>query len=174
MSGSNKISPWSEIKDLFEHDDGSLPDIYVENLTAQEIESIYGWVLSLTEIYGEPTLWSIKENKDVPLASYKNPAQDFNAGEVETFHHTLKEFAINGITIPMLGIRVGEDAIDFDYRMGKEWGEKQVEALFNFLAQIKDKAITAKIFQADEGCYEKPNAKFAKAFEQYYQQRKAS
>lgn len=174
MSDSNKISLWDEVKDLFEHDDGSLPDICVKNLNPREIESIYSWVLSLTEIYGEPTLWSIKDSKDVPVSAYKNPAKDFNAGEVESFHHPLKEFAIGGTTIPMLGIRVGKGAIDFDYRMGKEWGEEQVEALSEFLAQIRDKAPIAKIFQADEGCYEKPNAKFAKAFEQYYQQRKAS
>ena len=55
---------WSIVHDLFDTDDGSLPDIFVENLTSSQIANIYSWVLSQTSIYSvdhEPTLWHLEQ-----------------------------------------------------------------------------------------------------------------
>ena len=74
----------------------------------------------------------------------------------------------------MLGIRVDNGALEFDYRMGKEWNEKKVEAVFEFLSLIKDQAPSAEIFRTDEGCYERPSKNFTSAFDEYYKERRMS
>ena len=75
-----RVSLWEELHNLFDQDDGSLPDIFLEGLTDQEIEAVYLWVRSLTEIYGEPTLWSIAEEKNIPIRSIENPVKMFLQG----------------------------------------------------------------------------------------------
>ena len=162
------MNPWSEVHHLFETDDGSLPDIYIENVTEQEKENIYNWVMSLTQPSGNPTVWSIKENMDVPLKEIKNPVKEFIQGNIESYRVALEEFNIDGTTIPQLSICVGTDGIEFDYRMGKEWGNNEVKSLFSFLSSIRNMARKAKIFQAYEGEYESPNREFTESFERYY------
>jgi hypothetical protein len=165
------MNPWNAVKDLFEENDGSLPDIFIENLTHGEMEDIYSWLLSFAEVCDNTVIYSIKEDKNVPIEYYNNPVRAFNVGEVEAFRHGLKEFIINNTVIPQLTLFIGQNEIEFDYRMGKEWGAEQVEALFEFLALIKDRAPSAQITQAYEGLYDKPNTIFTSVFEEYYKNR---
>lgn len=162
---------WNKVKPLFENDDGSLPDIFVENLTTDEINSIYKWILSISCIDGEPTVWSFKKQKDIAVSSLKNAAKAFNLGEIESFRHLLKEFDINGTLIPQLSVCIEKGEISFDYRKGKEWGPEQVKALFEFLSRIKDRAKKVRIIQADECSYEEPNILFNRIFDKYYSER---
>lgn len=152
---------------LFENDDGSLPDIFVENISANESIEIYSWVLSLTKPYGEPTLWSLEEERDIKVSDIPNPAQYYVQGKSESFRHCLEEFEINGTKIPQLTIALNESRVEFDYRMGKEWGEKELNALFEFLYRIKLIVTGAKITHAHEGYHFKPNTEFSKLFESY-------
>jgi hypothetical protein len=159
---------WNELKDFFDEDDGSLPDIFIENLTGPEKEDIFGWILGIVKFSANSSVYSLKENKAVPAISYSNPVRDFNKGEIEPFRFALKEVRIKDIFIPLSSIGVGFNEIEFDYQMGKEWGPLQVEALLEFLAQIKDKVPAARIIQAYEGMYNEPNLVFTKVFDEYY------
>ena len=51
--------------------------------------------------------------------------------------------------------------------MGKEWGPKEVRALFNFLKHIKTIAPTSVIQQSDAGNEAKPNIEFTLAFDKF-------
>ncbi len=134
---------------------------------------IYSWILTITEIFDNTFIYSVIEDKNIPIEHYKNPVKAFNAGEIEAFRHGLKQFKINNTIIPQLTLFVGQNRIEFDYRMGENWGAQQVEALFEFLALIKDRAPSAKIIQADEGYYDRPNTIFTSVFEEYYKRRSA-
>lgn len=158
---------WEELHHLFEIDDGSLPDIFVENISPNESVEIYSWVLSLTKPYGQPTLWSLEEERDIKITELSNPALYYMQGKSESFRHGLVEFEICGTKIPQLSIAVNESGVEFDYRMGAEWGGKELDALFHFLYQIKRLAPTANIFQAYEGGYHKPNKEFSESFDDY-------
>jgi hypothetical protein len=164
------MSLWDQVKDFFEEEGGPLPDIFVDQLSREEVELTYAWVMSVSRLCGGPQLWSIKEDRNIPIAEFENPARDFNAGEVEMFHHTF-DAEINGTAIPTLGVFVEVQALVFDYRSGKEWGEKQVEALFEFLALIKDRCPYARIY---EGGRDMPSVQFVSAFEQYHARRPRS
>ena len=158
---------WEELHHLFEIDDGSLPDIFVENISPNESVEIYSWVLSLTKPYGQPTLWSLEEERDIKITELSNPALYYMQGKSESFRHGLVEFEICGTKIPQLSIAVNESGVEFDYRMRTEWEVKELDALFHFLYQIKRLAPTANIFQAYEGGYHKPNKEFSKSFNDY-------
>jgi len=158
---------WEELHHLFENDDGSLPDIFVENISPNESVEIYSWVLSLTKPCGEPTLWSLEEDRDIKITEISNPALYYIQGKSESFRHGLEEFEINGTKIPQLTIALNESGVEFDYRKGKEWGVKEIDALFEFLYQIKGLAPSAKITQAYEGGHHEPNKEFSKSFEDY-------
>ncbi|VAW59317.1 hypothetical protein MNBD_GAMMA11-1417 [hydrothermal vent metagenome] len=159
---------WNHLSHLFEKDDGSLPDIFVENISEQEQEKIYSWIMSISKPYGNPIVWSNKENRDIQIADIESPVRQFVDGNIESFRFELEGLKIEGILIPQLTICVNLNEVEFDYRMGKEWGQKELKALFVFLSEIKQIAENAKILQADEGRYENPNNEFTEAFETYY------
>ena len=149
---------------LFATDDGSLPDIFVENLEATQIAEIYAFVMSLTQIAGNPVLWNLRTKADTPIRSVPDPVAMFRARDCEPFRHALNEFAFAGAQIPQLSMAVDSlSSLSFDYRMGSAWGPNQISALLSFLCKIKTIAPQARIFQSDEGSYDKPNMAFQNA-----------
>ena len=145
---------WPQLHDLFDTDDGSLPDIFVENLSSDQVVTIYRWVRSQCEIYcddGEPTLWHCEQERDVSIKSLRDPAQLVISGRAERFRHGLKKFSISGVELPQLTVAVSPNEIEFDYRMGSQWGPSQVAALFDFLWSIQEMAPDAKISHSHEG-----------------------
>lgn len=111
---------WNELKDFFEENDGSLPDIFIENLTGLEKEEIFGWILGISKFSADSSVYSPKENKPVLTISYSNLVRDFNKGEIEPFRFSLKELKIKETIIPLSSIAVGFNEIELDYQMGKE------------------------------------------------------
>ncbi|MBU6955599.1 hypothetical protein [Hahella sp. HN01] len=144
-----------------------MPDIWVENITQDELVKIYGWVMSLTRPAGDAMLWSLEEDRDMLISEIADPALYFVQGKAESFRHLLDVFAMNGVAIPQLSICLGDSGVEFDYRMGNEWGPKEVNALFEFLYEIKRIAPSAKVTQSYEGAYYSPGSDFALAFEEY-------
>jgi hypothetical protein len=168
------MSIWNKLHHLFDEDDGSLPDIFVEGISPEESVEIYSWVLSLTKPYGEPCLWSLEEEKDIRIVDIPNPALYYIQGKAESFRHGLEVFSFNGVEIPQLSICIGKSGVEFDYRMGKNWGPKELIALFDLLIQIKRVAPNAKITQAYEGGYHRQNNEFSIVFEEYVNEHSSS
>lgn len=158
---------WHNLHHLFDKDDGSLPDIFINDISPEESVEIYCWVLSLTTIFGDPTLWSTEEERDIKIKDIANPALYYTEGKAESFRHGLEIFSINGVQIPQLTIGVGESYVEFDYRKGNEWGEKELVALFAFLQHITCMAPAAKIIHAFEGSHDDPNNEFTEIFGEY-------
>jgi hypothetical protein len=145
---------WPQLSDLFETDDGSLPDIFVENLSDDQVRTIYHWIRTLGDIYcehGDPTLWDREQQSAVLIKSLDDPAQLVIDGRVEPFRHGLTQFSLSGVRLPQLTVAVSPNEIEFDYRMGSEWGPSQVAALFDFLWTIQQMAPPAKISHSHEG-----------------------
>jgi hypothetical protein len=158
------MGPWSDVKHLFEIDDGMLPDIYVENLSNEEIVWAYEWVMRQCTIAHSPTLWSKDQKRDIPIKEVLHPAREFVGGRVESFRHCLAALRIDGVEMPELSISVERGGVSFDYRPGADWNEQKVFAMFRFLLALKRNVPNARILQADEGSYSNPNSEFAVAF----------
>jgi hypothetical protein len=105
---------WEKVHHLFDTDDGSLPDIFIKNITENESIKIYSWVLSLTQPQKNTYVWSIKDNKDILITDLVNPAQEYVQGNFELFRYCLEEFVFYGINIPQLSISIGETGIDLE------------------------------------------------------------
>lgn len=161
------MNPWPRVKHLFEPDDGSLPDIFVQGLSSEQVVLVYEWVLSQCAIEGEPTLWSLAVGRDLPIREVAYPARAFARGEVESFRHCLAGLVIATVELPTLSISVESAGVSFDYRMGPEWGEPEVLALFEFLRLLRQLVPNAHVFQADEGGYEHPSPEFSQALQAY-------
>jgi hypothetical protein len=168
-----RLSIWEELNHLFAVDDGSIPDIYVEPLTSDEVVNLYKKVMSRAHVYDDPTVWSREESRDVPLKQLSRPAELVVRGKIESFRHGLVGLESNGVQLPDLTICVEPNGISFDYKMGKRWGPKEVESLFEFLWDLVQDLPNAKVFHADEGMYEKPTEVFSRVWEQYGNNRRS-
>lgn len=161
------MNPWPKVEHLFETDDGSLLDIYVENISAEEIVDLYEWLMTQCKIAHNPTLWSVEMQKSIPIRNVSRPAKAFVEGRVETFRHCLQGLHINGIELPELSVSLEPNGVSFDYRMGTHWTEVTTVALLELLRQILRRAPEARIFRTDEGAYSHPSTKFSEAFTAY-------
>lgn len=160
---------WLDVQHLFIDDDGSLPDVFIEGLSRRELVEIYTWIMGLTEVSGDPTVWSVAESKDLKVRELTQcPVELFLNGSIESFRHGLIEFKFDGVKIPQLTIAIFEvSAIEFDYRMGDEWRSKEAAAFFEFLAVIKQMAPAARISRAEEGRCKHPDIEFEVELQSY-------
>lgn len=171
MPNSIKNSIWALVQKLFNDDElesRSLPDIYVDNLTAGQQVKIYDWLMSQCKIWGEPCLWDIELEKDILIRDYPHPAQAFIDGRVECFRHCLDELTINEVNMPMLSIFFADNEFIFDYEIGNEWNQDSVVALFEMFYQILLIAPNAQIYRTNEWD-NSPSIEFSEAFNLYLQ-----
>lgn len=161
------VNPWPMVRQFFEADDGSLPEIQLENFTDEQFVSVYESVMSQCSIVGEPTVWSESNEKDIPLREVARPAHELISGRIEMFRHGLADLRIDGTRLPLLTICLEKGYISFDYSMGSEWNQQTVAALFEFLWQIQQKFPHAPISQNDEGMHDTPNLEFSEAMMTY-------
>ena len=162
-----RMSPWHEVRHLFERDDGSLPDIFFENLSPEQLVAAYEWLSSQCEVPHHATVWSTEQQQDVPLCEVPFPARAFCQGRIESFRHSLEGLSVGGVALPTLSVCLLLTELSLDYRMGSEWNERKVIALFELLRHLRQIAPQARIVQADEGGYKTPNIEFSRALEAY-------
>ncbi|WP_162246085.1 hypothetical protein [Variovorax sp. Root318D1] len=171
----SSMSPWLQIAHLFDRDDGSLPDVFVDNLSSEQLVKIYGWVMSQCVVLGNPSTWHVAEEKDIALKAISDPAKAFLDGEIKTFRHGLGGLTINGCVLPLLTISLETPTcISFDYRSGSEWNERTITAFLQFVFGIREQAPNARIWRTDEGAWDRPSSKFTAALKQFEAETKGS
>ncbi len=158
---------WEEVRSLFEVDDGSLPDIFIESLTAEEVVSLYNKVMSHASIYDDPAVWSIEESREMLLKELDDPASLVVQGKTEPFRHGLNQLKFDGVALPELTICVEPTTVSFDYRKGINWGRYEVEALLKFLWDLVHDLPNARVIRADEGSSQNPSVEFSRAWNAY-------
>jgi hypothetical protein len=146
---------WSKLHDLFDTNDGSLPDIELGNLTASEIKSIYAYLRFNSKMVSHKScFWSTIAQEEVPIDSVENAASLVLSGEAESFHIVIGELFIGGAVIPDLGIAIFQNSIILDYRMGEEWGNTELESLFILFSKIRELAPLVNIEYQTNCCPE--------------------
>jgi hypothetical protein len=136
---ASKLAPWlwSELRDHFEIDDGSLPEIRVDYADPEAMIRGYATLREQARnVHGHLSFWSISDEEARPLDSVPNAATLVVSGEAEPFHVLLVGVQPRGITLPDLGVFVDADRLTLDYRMGDEWGPAEVESLFALLSSL--------------------------------------
>jgi hypothetical protein len=166
---------WPRVSHLFEQGDGTYPDIFIEGLSPEQTVAIYQWVMGRCSIYGDPDLWSIEQQQNLPIKEVLDPAKAVVEGRSEGFRHGLLNFHIAGAELCGMTICVeSKDCVSFDYVPGADWNEQSVAALFELIGQINRMAPGARIYLADEGCHERPHAVFSDALQEYVEARRSN
>jgi len=128
-----------ELADYFNSDDGSLPEIEVHFENGEEV------VTGLKHLFahgahdvsaGGAALW-MKDSGETRSFQGPSDAELVTAGVAEPFHMVLADIACAGITLPDLGVFVSSDELVFDYRMGPNWGEREIDALLMLLRGLR-------------------------------------
>jgi hypothetical protein len=137
---------WDQLHDLFDTNDGSLPDIEINNLSGKEVADVYVYLRSRSRLSSKQQyFWSVTEDKSVSVNSVVNAAELVVTGEASVFHIVVQGLTFGGATIPDLGIFIFTDSIGLDYRMGPEWGAAELNALFLCFCEILKIAPSAEI-----------------------------
>ena len=134
---------WNDLHEMFDEDDGSLPEIRVQySNTSAPVEG-FQLIQHLSETNrrahnapSEPTFWSVPEQEERRVDSVPNAAALVVSGDAEPFHLVFSGIEIDGTSIPDLGVYVFPDELALNYRMGPEWGPEQVNALFSLLHEL--------------------------------------
>lgn len=135
MNLSNQL--WNQLHDMFDTDDGTLPDIYIDNVSPQGVESMWAYLKASAGSYAsDASVWHKAKNQEIPISSVINAAKLVVTGEAEVFHIVLHGIIFNNVRIPDLGVFVFPDAIHLDYRMGPEWGPNELQAFFGLLRSL--------------------------------------
>jgi hypothetical protein len=129
---------WQSLRDLFEVDDGSLPEIWVNYVDTQATVSGYDLLRkrAVAVVTQEPYFWSMVQNAEVPLEAVPSPAALVVSGDAEPFHVVLGGIDSRGAVIPDLGIFVFPDQLALDYKMGPQWNQLKVQGLFGLLSEL--------------------------------------
>jgi hypothetical protein len=129
---------WQSLRDLFQVDDGSLPEIRVNFVDSQATANGYELLRTRANsvVTQKPYFWSKARNAEVPLDSVPNPAALVVSGESEPFHVVLGGIDSNGAVMPDLGVFVFPDQLALDYQMGPQWNPSNVHALFRLLTEL--------------------------------------
>lgn len=158
---------WPRLRHLFEVDDGSLPDIFIEDLSPEQIVAVYDWLRALCSGPGDSTLWQLDCQDDVLVRDVAHPARDFVQGKVEGFRHGLVGLRMGGVELPPLTVSVDAGGLSMDYRMGPGWNEQTLCALLELLGQVLAVVPHARVLRADEGGHARPNLEFTEALRAY-------
>ncbi len=129
---------WDSLKEFFEDNDGSLPEIYLKNLGPETVQSIFDllWNRGRDVSSDGAVFHDRRDDRAKPIESAYEVAGLVCKGDAESIHVLLGGLACGGATIPDLGVGVHPDEIILDYRMGPEWGPLELAALFGLLREL--------------------------------------
>jgi hypothetical protein len=128
---------WQRVKSCFEDDDGSLPAIAIEALSGNEVGSLYEWIRANSRLYNNGFMfWDNGLDRERQLDEVPNAAILVAQYLADPFHFSVEGLTIDGVPLPCLGVFVFQDSIEFDYRMGADWGPPQVVAFFRLLKRL--------------------------------------
>lgn len=145
-----------------------MPDVYVDNMTPDQMIAVYDWVMSQCRASEADIVWHIKERKDVPVVAVRDVARAYVAGEIESFRHGLFGLSIDGVELPHLTVCTeGPGGLSFDYEKGPDWNEQTIDALLELLARIREMVPQAHIWHAEEGYSDRPTPHFTAALLQF-------
>lgn len=129
---------WDNLHDMFDTDDGSLPEIHLLNLSGESVANIWTYLMkSASGINEHASFWHNAKGEDIRVEDVPNAAELVWRGEADSFHVVLYGISMNGTVIPDLGVFVSSDAIYIDYRMGADWGAAEVNSLFALLHHLQ-------------------------------------
>jgi hypothetical protein len=159
---------WRDVGDLFEVDDGSLPEIRITYKDDRAVAIAYDVIRKRAAriVSRAAYFWSYVRNEEIPLDAVPNAANLVVTGEAGPFHVVLGGIATTGVTIPDLGVFVFSDQLVLDYRLGPQWSQREVRALFDLLFTLASLDSQSAVILRSYGRRE-VNDNFSKAWQRW-------
>lgn len=156
---------WNELRDFFDADDGTLPEVRVDFRDSAATVSGYALLRrrAARVVSEKAYFWSKTHDEARPLDSVSNAAALVVSGEAEAFHVVFCGIQSGGVAIPDLGVFVFPDQLTLDYRMGLAWGPIQLAAFFRLLGELASLDPDASI-SLEEGVLPDMAARFQNAW----------
>jgi hypothetical protein len=137
---------WKELHYIFDTDDGSLPEIWIMNLSQEGVVAIFAFLQhACGTIANSAVFWSLEDHQEQPINSVPNAADLVVKARAEPFHFVCEGLTYKSVVLPEIGVFVFGDQIALDYKMGKEWDAVKLNALFGILKELKRTDSRARI-----------------------------
>jgi len=133
------LKAWDDLRELFEVEDGSLPDLlelsYKQSVGA---EKAFECLRSLAKpIDPSSTLYDIRQKNSVSICSVKNPVSMISRGEAEPFCVMLYGLLSDDKEdFPELGVFVFPRVLQFYFRPADYWSSHSLAKLFGILSTL--------------------------------------
>jgi hypothetical protein len=161
---------WKELRFLFDTDDGSLPEVRVTDLSRDGLATGYAFLRWQAQVAPGVAFWHRTLNREEQLDAWPDAAWLVATQEADVFHFLARGIAIDGVILPDLGVFVFPDELALDYRMGPEWDERRVLALFELLRQLAALDPQARV-RLDRGILPEVERRFLAAWSAYCHER---
>lgn len=130
---------WVELRDLFDTDDGSLPEVVFIDPPRGALQPLFAFLMGRGTVDADrdATLWDPTLEADVPITDVPDAGERVATGNLPSFHVVFNGIEVDGITIPPLGAFFFEDELALDYRMGDEWTPPVLAAFARLLDAMR-------------------------------------
>jgi hypothetical protein len=127
---------WDQVGFLFDTDDGSLPSVWVNGLGREGVAAAYAFIRSRCRTRSDGVFWHAGLNREERLDAWPGVALLVADDEATPFCFPAWGMAFGGVTLPWVGVYVWPGEVELFYRMGPEWDERRVLALFELLRRL--------------------------------------
>ncbi len=133
------LKAWNDLRERFEIEDGSLPDLFsICYETEEAVSEAFEYLRSISKpISSTFMLHDARLGKDVSLTSVEEPARLVAKDEVEAFclmfYGALSDQKAD---FPELGVFVFPKELQFYYRPGPDWSEESLGRLFDIMTGL--------------------------------------
>jgi hypothetical protein len=127
---------WDQLGFLFDTDDGSLPYIWVTGLSREGVAAAHRLIRSRSRTNRNSVFWHVGLDREERLDAWPDAALLVADSQAAPFYFLACGMAFGGVVLPDLGVIVFPGDIRLDYRMGPEWCERRVLALFELLRRL--------------------------------------
>lgn len=141
------MSTSDTLRQFFENDDGSLPEIEISFEEFNDAVQVFEYLCSLESrdvTAGGGTLWSIADQVSVPFPGAVAGSMVV-AGVIESFHIVLGGVTYANKKLPNLGVFFTPKCIVIDYRMGNDWGSDEIQTFIALLSKFSSMGGTVSV-----------------------------
>jgi len=168
---------WEELHDLFDTDDGSLPEIVFVDPPRSSLQPLFAFLMQRGTV--DPTrggsLWDPERDADVPITDVPDAGERVAMGRVPYFHVVFHGIDVAGVPIPPLGAFFDQNAVALDYRMGEDWNPPVLAAFARLLDAMRALAPNIPLHaRPDGGGPEHDDPSFEIAIDRYLSSPEAS
>jgi hypothetical protein len=136
---------------LFEEDDGSLPEVQIDGITADEAQAMLDVLLGLADpLRPEQTVWDEERDAPLPIADYPDAGRRAADGRLTALHVVLTGLRSGETDLPDLGVSIWRGTFALDYHGGPDWSPPVLSAFVELLCALLDLSADGQLVLADE------------------------